>query len=442
MRISMYTFLFEIDDKFYVYNTLSNALLEIEKEVYMILYIRKNNHMVIKKEDMDDEELFHALTESHILTEDDKDEFLLYKSFVYAGRTVDSLNLTIAPTMDCNYSCSYCFEECKQDIYMNEETMEAIVKFINQYEKIKNIYVTWFGGEPLMGIQQIGKLFDKMKKIQDKKYSFSMISNGFLISQDVINLFNKMGVSYIQITLDGLKETHNKVKYTKTCDDTFTRTIENIDLLISVAPNIRITLRVNVSKENSGEFSDLYKFITERYKNNPQIGIYPAFVTASSPGHSFDSLLFTRKEQSDFIQELFYKKNITTHLCRYPNSSFDECAIRNKNTFTIDPEGYLYKCWEIIGDRKYAIGKLNTDGMIESVNETILNRYLYGADPLEDTICSKCPYLPICFGGCPHKRIENVFAGKRHDTCTHLKGNLKEFIKIHLLNKANSSVGI
>ncbi len=40
--------------------------------------------------------------------------------------------------------------------------------------------------------------------------------------------------------------------------------------------------------------------------------------------------------------------------------------------------------------------------------------------------------FPICFGGCPHKRIENIFKDKHYDTCTYLKGSLKEFIKIHL----------
>lgn len=134
------------------------------------------------------------------------------------------------------------------------------------------------------------------------------------------------------------------------------------------------------------------------------------------------------------LRQLVHRAKIETliNLCGYPDSSFTECSIRNKHTFTIDPEGYLYKCWEIIGDQKYAIAKLDSEGTIQSIDQKILNRYLYAADPLEDKTCSKCPYLPICFGGCPHKRIENIFKDKHYDTCTYLKGSLKEFIKIHL----------
>ena len=195
--------------------------------------------------------------------------------------------------------------------------------------------------------------------IPDKNYSFSIISNGFLISPDIIKLFKEMKLQHIQITLDGLKETHNKIKFTKNENDTFSRTIKNIDLLASSAPEIRISIRVNMNKENSSEFITLYSFILQRYKSNPLIGIYPAFITStSSKSSSSCSLLFNRQEKSEFIQQLYYDRGIVTNLCGYPDSSFTECSIRNKHTFTIDPEGYLYKCWEIIGDQKYANSKI------------------------------------------------------------------------------------
>lgn len=443
MKVSMYSFLFEIEDRFYVYNTLSNALIEIDGDLFILLQTSKNNHMAINKTDLDSDGLFQVLKDNRIVTADDRDEFLLFKSIILSGRSADILNLTIAPTMDCNYSCSYCFESCKRSVYMTEDVMEAITRFIEQHENTKDIHVVWFGGEPLMGIDQIKMLYRKLSKIPSKNYSYSMITNGFLISLNVIRLFKEMGLQYLQITLDGLKESHNKVKFTETCDDTFTKTIENIDLLVSSAPEIRVVVRVNMNKGNFEEFVELYGYITERYKDFPQVSIYPAFVTASSfESNEIQSILFTRQEKSRFIRDLYNEKGIMTYLCQYPNSTFMECSTRNKKTYAIDPEGYLYKCWEIIGDQKYAIGKLSVDGGIETVDWTILNRYLYGSDPLDDKICTKCPYLPICFGGCPHKRIENEYIGKRYDICTHLKGTLKEFVKIHLMSKASEKMNI
>lgn len=434
MKISKYTFLFEVCNKYYIYNTLSNALIEVEEGVYEILQTCKKNNSYVNKEELDDEELYCVLSEKRILTENNQNEFLLYKSLIQNDRSVCCLSLTIAPTLDCNYSCPYCFENNRNSIYMNTDVMDSIVSFINK-QNIKQIHITWFGGEPLMGIEQIKQLCQKMTKLEDRSFSYSMITNGFLITPEIITFLKEMGLNSLQITVDGLKESHNLAKYTKNCKDTFSKTIENIDLLASSAPKIRVDVRANLNKKNANEYADLYDFFANRYKESPQIRIYPAFVTGSSTGcQRKESLLFTRKEKSKFVLDLYYNKGITTHLCRYPNSTFQECSTRNKNVYTIDPEGYFYKCWEVIGDKKYAIGKLNSDGFLGSINCNMLNRYLYGSDPLEDKTCSKCSYLPICFGGCPHKRIENEFEGKHNDTCTHLKGTLNEFIKIHLLN--------
>ena len=52
MKISMYTFLFEIDSKFYAYNTLSNALIEIAEDTYKILLVNKNRHTTKQENDL------------------------------------------------------------------------------------------------------------------------------------------------------------------------------------------------------------------------------------------------------------------------------------------------------------------------------------------------------------------------------------------------------
>ena len=49
----MYTFLFEIDSKFYAYNTLSNALIEIAEDTYKILLVNKNRHTPYKRKTWD-----------------------------------------------------------------------------------------------------------------------------------------------------------------------------------------------------------------------------------------------------------------------------------------------------------------------------------------------------------------------------------------------------
>lgn len=129
------------------------------------------------------------------------------------------------------------------------------------------------------------------------------------------------------------------------------------------------------------------------------------------------------------------KNGINSVFVRYPEPFFNECAIRNEMAIAFDPEGYAYKCWEVIGNKEYAIGKLNDDGILTDINQTILNRQLYGADTFDDPICSQCKYLPICNGGCPIQRIENKFEGGHNDCCSHYKGFMPDFLKIHIARK-------
>lgn len=442
MKISNYTFLFSNEESYYIYNSLSNALMEIDGSFYTSLLRSKTQKNDISEEIIVEKDFFKILNEKRFIVENDKDEFLLYKSIINCYRNSKILDLTIAPTMDCNYSCSYCFESSKGHVYMNKSIEDSIVSFVQKQEEIQNVNITWFGGEPLMAIDIIEELYNKLSLIKNKKFTCGMITNGFFISEEVIRTLLKINILYLQITLDGNKDNHNKIKYTASCPDTFSRTISNIDLVAKLAPEIKINIRVNLDKNNSQDYVKLFELITNRYKNNPNISILPAFTLENQVinDNLLKSTLFTRIERSKFIIELFKQYKIATPFSQYPRNGFVECSIRNKNVLVVDPEGYIYKCWEIIGNKDYAVGKLDVEGKIINTNYILLNRYLYGADPLESKACSSCEYLPICAGGCPHSRIENEYYEKHKDTCTHLKGFLPDILKIHMMKEEVESL--
>lgn len=114
MKISKYTFLFDCkNSEFYIYNTLSNALVELDKSSYEYLSNLKDSKEISQKEL--DPELYKVLVTKKFITENDQDDFLLYKSVITLQRSSKSMmHLTIAPTMDCCFKCNYCFEKYKK----------------------------------------------------------------------------------------------------------------------------------------------------------------------------------------------------------------------------------------------------------------------------------------------------------------------------------------
>lgn len=429
MKISKYTFMFdENGQEYYVYNTLSNALMEIDKESYSLLFESRNTQKLSTADF--DEDLWEALCINNIISDNDTDDYLKYKaSITNIRKQRTGMHLTLAPTMDCCFRCHYCFEKYKEKKYMTPEIMDQIIKYVTSYPELKNIKITWFGGEPLMAVPQIEEFYDKFRDIWQEPFISNIITTGYHIDKESIRVMQKVGISSVQITLDGMKETHNKVKHLPSGEDVFERILSNIELLNDSAPEINITIRVNLTLENKEEYIPLHKLCLTRFYGRSNITISPAFVLDRGTGdicRSNNNIFFGHIERSKFILNLA-KNGINSVFVRYPEPFFNECAIRNEMAIAFDPEGYAYKCWEVIGNKEYAIGKLNDDGILTDINQTILNRQLYGADTFDDPICSQCKYLPICNGGCPIQRIENKFEGGHNDCCSHYKGFMPDF---------------
>lgn len=436
MKISKYTFLFNSDNKdFYIYSTLSNALIAIDEESYAVIKKASKDKSDILSGSID-AELYETLVLKKFIVENDIDSFLFYKSILEIQRSDRSgMHLTLAPTMDCNFRCHYCFEKFKEPNYMSTEVMDSIIKYLNSLDSKPEIHITWFGGEPLMAIPQIEQFYDKLIAGYKQPTHSNIITTGFHINEEAIRVMKKVGITSIQITLDGLKETHNAIKFTKGCDDAFGRVLNNLDLLFKTS-DIHVVFRVNLTKQNENEYLDLFKLLISRYKDYKNFGISPAFVmdrgVSNASPSEMSSCLFTPNEAANYVLDLHHKHNVHSPFLRYPSRFFNECAIRNVMSISFDPEGYAYKCWEVIGNKEYAIGILDNEGRVTDINSIVYNRQLYGADPLEDPTCSACKYLPICNGGCPIQRIQNKFEGGKNCLCTFYKGRMDEFLKIHL----------
>ena len=110
----------EHNNRHFLYNSLSNALTEVDEELHNCLKELKENH--IGEEITLDDELVEDLIKNKYLTENDEDDFLIIKSVIQSIRAEKQrLILTIAPTMDCwNYpppQCPYA-PEVTADIYI------------------------------------------------------------------------------------------------------------------------------------------------------------------------------------------------------------------------------------------------------------------------------------------------------------------------------------
>ena len=385
-RFSRFNHLFSRENVNLIYNSLSNAFVALDKESFDLL------------------SKLHAGDDTSTLPEDIKGMLLKIKGIADDEFEVDKIKyvtrstrfddshlaLTINPTLACNFACPYCFEYDHNGKTMTTETEDRIVDFVKSHSEAKSMRITWFGGEPLIAFDRIESLSKKLMSL-DLEYDAGIISNGYLVNEDVAKRISHLHITSMQITLDGLKERHDSRRCLKNGGATFDRIISSMKLLREFAPDMRIGIRVNIDHENDQEFITLYKFITEEFDG--KVSVFPAFTGDSTEKGTCN--LYNRNERREFAIKMFNEHGLVFDSF-YPQSFRMECAIRKRATYVIGPEGELYGCWNDVGNPSRVYGNISEN----LTNESLFISYKTKADPLEDPNCLQCLLFPACNGGC------------------------------------------
>lgn len=391
---SRYNLLIDTPYGRYLYNSYTNNLIAVNNQLTDIVdTCEKNDFSNISPS------IIESLKSENIIVDDDDDIYLKIKMERIMSRyDTKYLSLTIAPTTGCNFNCKYCYESgIKAKVVEDKsQNIHNMMEFVKMFPSAKYLRVTWYGGEPLLMFDYIESLTDVLKK-EFENYSAYMITNGYLLDTQKASKLKGLSIKGLQITIDGLEETHNRRRSHKLSPDSFQTIINNLDNLFQIYPEINVALRVNIDKENEQEYHKIYFYLKEKY-GAFNINIHPGYVTDEFSTES-NSCCLMYDEIYNFVIKQYDNYSIPISL--YPKTSFGECSARHITSFVIGPSGELYKCWNDIGLEHKIIGTISDFSMANTTNI----RYLLDNDPLVHSECKNCFCFPICNGGCPYTRI-------------------------------------
>jgi uncharacterized protein len=339
------------------------------------------------------------------------------------------LGLTIAPTMACNFRCSYCFEERRSET-MTPEVEDAVVAFVERRAReIQALSLSWFGGEPTLRLDIIERLVGRLGTLcKEKDIAFppmTMITNGYLLTSAVATVLKGLNITSVQITLDGPPEVHDSRRRLANGGATFATILENAKGALGT---LNVAVRINIDRSNVEALDGLF----DVFAANGLSGKLPFYFGHVQPfGDAcadIGSACLSTQEYSALILDLQRRareKGLTTPV-RYPSAhTYGYCTADRVSGFVVAPSGALFKCFSEIGaDLRYSVGSV-LSGDVETYQLSNLCRYL-NWDPYQDPDCSACYCLPICAGGCP------FLAHRRGDTCAcvDFKFNLDEVLKL------------
>ena len=241
--------------------------------------------------------------------------------------------------------------------------------------------------------------------------------------------FQETNLKAMQITLDGKKERHNKVRFTKGGKGSFDKILNNLDVFFKFNNKTQVSIRVNLDKENENDFSYLYNLLNQRFKGK-KIYVYPAFIEDYTD--MSDCPLLNRFDKIKFTIDKYKEIGLTHNIDA--NFSIGGCGATRKNYFVIGSEGELYKCWNDVEFKNKIVGYVNKPKI---TNPEVLYRYISGVTKYGDPICKECSIFPICSGGCQYQRNANIYENKNYDICDIKKDALAEFLEILNVDSKN-----
>ena len=187
---------------------------------------------------------------------------------------------------------------------MDIATAKSAVNLLFDYSASKSdLSILFFGGEPTLEfdlIKEITEYAEELAVIKKKKIEFDMTSNGVLLNEEMIDFFSSHNIKVL-LSIDGLKESHDRFRVDKFGNGTFERVIKGMKLLKNSQP--WIGTKMTVSPEN---VPNLYDDV---------LGLYKLGVNDFLIGHVTEKewSLVDRQEFIDNLRKLYTWYKNSTH---------------------------------------------------------------------------------------------------------------------------------
>jgi uncharacterized protein len=285
------------------------------------------------------------------------------------------LELIVFPTEQCNFRCTYCYEDFEIGM-MKPETVQAIKKLISaRVGKLDQFMLKWFGGEPLLAKNIVLELSDYAKQECAKfnvQFFSGMTTNAFGLDRNTFDNLVDLNIKHFQISIDGDEEEHNKTRKLMSGRGTFKQIWKNLLAIRSSEAVFTILLRLHIHADNVDSIVQLLPRLQAEFGSDPrfEISLYPV---GNWGGESVKQMSLTKNK----VITLAGLKLQLVDLGWFGNRPVDEhtavdpCYASKPNAFTIRADATLGKCTVALSDKRNNIGRINDDGTLTIESEKV-----------------------------------------------------------------------
>lgn len=339
--------------------------------------------------------------------------------------------LILLPTEKCNLRCTYCYEDFKIG-RMSEATQRGIELYLEQrVRQLDMLRFSWFGGEPLVAkdiVLRLSRYASALCEQYGVAFQGGLTTNAYHLDVATFADLLACGQNFFQITLDGWRETHDKVRRFANGRGSFDRIWSNLIALKAVDTEFEVLLRIHVRRDNIDDLPILIEQVAEQFGGDPRFRL--DFEHLRDLGGEGGKTVIDGVSYSELgpieqaLRELYYKATHSAHALeddvladrRESDTIFAEakasgesagsqrladiavggpyiCYASKPNSLLIRADGRIGKCTVALNDRRNDVGRLNPDGTL-AIDNPKLRPWIRGFEHLDEGVLG-CPLAAL-----------------------------------------------
>ena len=158
-------------------------------------------------------------------------------------------------TLRCNLNCRHCGSDCRTVSLAKDMPLEDFVPVLDELAEktdASGIMVVTTGGEPLMRKD----ILDIGRAIRERGFLWGMVSNGMLLTENMLDNLINAGLQSLSLSIDGFEEEHNWMRGNP---NSFGRVVSAIKML--AARNITWDVITCVNNKNIDTLPAFHDFL-------------------------------------------------------------------------------------------------------------------------------------------------------------------------------------
>jgi uncharacterized protein len=335
---------------------------------------------------------------------------------------------TLMPTSNCNMGCTYCGQEhykptpaaTRIDL-LAERVLAAIGD-----PMVKAVFVSWFGGEPLLAMRTIRDLsaqFTAAAAASGTAYRCNMATNGSLLTMRTLErLYQECMLRSVDITIDGPEEHHDARRFLKNGGRSFRRIVTVLRQVQESAqfPELKVNIRINIDHGNEGVVAELITQLGALGLTGQtfRLQLFPVH----SWGNDVSAVEIGKRAYAEKeIEWLSLALQSGVNIELLPTSPrHGTCLATSRSAEILDSEGRMYACSEhpLVPSEGSAKIIATLDSLAPRAERPPAEfDFWYGSVGRGEQQCSGCP---VCGGACPKLWKEG------HIPCPSIKSNWRQ----------------